>query len=477
MTLSIWIYTIIWVAYFVTVISCIVVVLSEKRNPIKSLAWIVALIFLPVAGVILYLFFGRSLRSVHLISRRNKRKLLSRQRHMPIEQLIKSMDQDMRRLSTLTSELTGHPLVSATGVEIFTTGEEKFKRFKQDIIDAKQSINVQYYIFSDDKLGHEIADLLMQKAREGVKVRVLYDHVGSFSVRTRFFTRMKKAGVEAHPFFRVTFPQLANRINFRNHRKNVIIDDHIGYIGGMNIADRYVNGPGKGQIWRDTHVRVTGEAVAALLYQFSVDWNFLKEDKHIVPLDPVPNPSEGQRLIPSQLITSGPTDRWASIALLYQRAILAAKRSVYIQTPYFLPTDALLKALQTAALAGVDVRIMIPHKPDSAMLRYASASYVTECLRAGIKIYLYEPGMLHAKTLTVDDDFVSVGSTNFDFRSFEHNFEGNLLFYDNETNERFRDLFFSDLKQCTKLTEAIWRKRSRRQRFMESIVRLLSPIL
>lgn len=472
-----WIYTIVFVAYVLTVISCIVVVLSEKRNPIKSLAWVVALIFLPVLGLVFYLFFGRSMRSVRLISRRNKRKLLSRQRPSDMGAAIRSLTVDSQRLVMLTSQLTGNPLVSASSVKVFTCGADKFRALERDIMQARHSINLQYYIFSDDSLGEHIAALLMDKARQGVKVRVIYDHVGSFSVRTRFFTRMRQAGVEAHPFFRVTFPQLANRINFRNHRKTVVIDDRIGYIGGMNIALRYVEGEGNGRLWRDTHVRIEGEAVSALLYQFSVDWNFLKEDQHIVPLAPSPSEGKPATRIPAQLVTSGPTDKLASIALLYQRAILSAHRCVYVQTPYFLPTDALLKALQTAALSRVDVRIMLPARSDSDMLRLASFSYITECLEAGIKVYLYKPGMLHAKTIVVDDEFVSVGSTNFDFRSFEHNFEGNMLFYDKGVNAEFRDIFFSDMAQCKKLSLAEWRRRRRSQRVAESIIRLFSPIL
>lgn len=471
-----WIFYTLVAVYSISVLSCIIVVLSEKRNPIKSLAWIVALIFLPVLGLILYLFFGRSLRAVRLISKRSRRKLLSRQRPstMQVQRQLSPVNQ---RLATLTTQLTGHPLVTATKIDIFTDGPSKFQALERDILAAKESINLQYYIFSDDKLGHRIANLLMQKAREGVKVRVMYDHVGSFSVRTRFFKHMRRAGVDAHPFFRVTFPQLANRINFRNHRKTVVIDDRIGYIGGMNIADRYVQGAGKGRVWRDTHIRVEGEAVQALLYQFSVDWNFLKEDGEVTPLSPTPKPKQGQPLIPTQLITSGPTDHWPAIATLFQRAILGARRSVYIQTPYFLPTDSLLKALQTAALSHIDVRIMLPARSDSDLLRFASYSYITECLEAGIKVYLYLPGMLHAKTITVDDDFTSVGSTNFDFRSFEHNFEGNLIFYDKEINARFRDIFFSDIKECTKLTLTEWKSRPRSLRTAESLVRLLSPIL
>lgn len=475
---SLWFYNLLTIVYAVTIISCVAVVLSEKRNPIKSLAWTIALIFLPVAGLVFYLFFGRSMKNLHMISRHNKRKLLSRQPQLqvPIDDLPLS-DND-RQLLKLADSLGATSLSCAYSLDIYSWGEDKFRRLKEDLESARNSINLQYYIFSDDALGQEIAEILMRKASEGVKVRVIYDHVGSFSVRRRFFTKMKKAGVEAHPFFRVTFPQLANRVNWRNHRKIVVIDDAIGYIGGMNIATRYASGMRPGEVWRDTHVRVEGPIVASMLYSFAVDWNFLKHHTDIHPIKGYDNPlTAGQRPIPMQLITSGPNDKWTDLALIFQKAILSARKSVYIQTPYFLPTDALLKALQTASLAKVDVRIMIPRVGDSFLLRYASYSYIGECLAAGIKIYFYEPGMLHAKNMMVDDEFCTTGSTNFDFRSFEHNFEGNLLIYDRETNEKMRRIFFEDIHSCTKITSGLWQKRSRRQRFLESIMRLTSPVL
>lgn len=367
----------------------------------------------------------------------------------------------------------------ATSIELFNNGKAKFEALERDLREAKTSICLQYYIFACDTLGRRIAGILMEKAREGVQVRVIYDHVGSFSAPSRFFTRMRQAGVEAHPFFRVTFPQLANRINWRNHRKVVVIDEKIGYIGGMNIARRYAEGPREGELWRDLHVRLTGPVVTSLLYSFAVDWNFLQKHKEITPLEPFSDePSEDkQRLIPAQLITSGPTDRWTSVALLMQRAILGAQKRVYIQTPYFLPTDALLKALQTAALSHVDVRVMLPMTPDSKMLKFASFSFITECLQAGVKVYLYTGGMLHSKMMVVDEDFCTTGSTNFDFRSFEHNFEGNLLIYDRDVCQEFIKQFFADTQLSLKLTLRTWTTRPRAIRTAESFVRLLSPIL
>ena len=472
-----WVYPVLFILYAAAIISCIAVVLSEKRNPIKSLAWVVALIFLPVVGLVMYMFFGRSLKNIRMISRHNKRKLLSRQYNNAVSVDPETLAEDSRSLIKLASSLGASPLSYATSMDIFTTGKGKFEALKEDLRNARKSINLQYYIFSDDRLGLEIAAILMDKARQGVKVRVIYDHVGSFSAPSRFFTKMREAGVDAHPFFRVTFPQLANRINWRNHRKVAIIDERIGYVGGMNIASRYIDGFKPGKVWRDIHLRLEGPVLAGLQYSFAVDWNFLKHHTDIEPIDILPSPGPDQIRIPAQFITSGPTDQWPAIAYLYHRAILQAKKCVYIQTPYFLPTDSLLKALETAALARVDVRVMMPAVPDSVLLRYASYSYITECLQTGIKVYLYTAGMLHSKVLLVDDEFCSVGSTNFDFRSFEHNFEGNMLIYDKRVNHELREQFFVDVRECLKLTLSSWLTRPQTLRFGESIIRLLSPIL
>lgn len=474
-----WIYTVLWIVYIVTIVSCIVVVLSERRNPIKSLAWVLALIFLPVVGLIVYFFFGRSIKNVHMISRHNKRKLLSKQPADRKRDTLQTLPPHLRQLSCLATNLAGYNLRNATALRIFNYGADKFRALKEDLENAKDSINLQYYIFTDDSIGNEVADILMRKAREGVTVRVLYDHVGSFSVRRRFFRRMEEAGVQSHPFFRVSFPQFASRVNWRNHRKIVVIDNSIGYIGGMNIADRYVSSSDTTHnFWRDTHLRVEGPIVSDMFYSFAVDWNFLKSKKDVTPIPPPAMVSETiTRNIPLQMVCSGPTDRWGNIALIFEKAILAAKKSIYIQTPYFLPTDFLLKALQTAALSNVDVRILIPRHSDSRLLSVASYSFISECLESGIKVYLYNAGMLHAKNMIIDDDFVTTGSANFDFRSFEHNFEGNLLIYDNHVNRRMKDTFFHDLSHATKLTLQKWNSRPRMLRMFEAIVRLITPIL
>ncbi|MDE6379898.1 MAG: cardiolipin synthase [Muribaculaceae bacterium] len=470
-----WINISLFVIYFVVVISCVVVVVSENKNPIRAISWTLALLFLPVVGVVFYLFFGRSLKGKAMVSRKVRRKLLERSRPKQHSFSNADLSPEQIRMIKLAHNLCHAHLDCNNSVEIFTDGRAKFERLKEDIRSATDFIFIQYYIYSDDRLGNEITDLLADKARQGVRVKVLYDHVGSFSTRNRFFARMRELGIDSHPFFRVTFRKLANRINWRNHRKIAVIDGRVGYIGGMNIADRYVERSREGRIWRDTHLRVEGPVIESMMYSFAIDWNFLRPDADVQPVSAIRHEEPGD--VDMQLVTSGPVDKWNNLVLCFQQAIASARRRIYIQTPYFLPTDALLKALQGAALSGIDVRIMIPEKTDSILLGYGSRSYIDDCLKAGVKVYLFTPGMLHAKTMVIDDDFVTTGSVNFDFRSFENNFEANLLIYSESVNRRMRDIFFQDLSACRKLTLSSWRSRPRSSRVLESLVRLFAPIL
>ncbi len=471
-----WVYWSLTVIYAITVVSIIAVVVSENRNPVKSLAWVTVLMLLPVMGVILYIFFGRSIKNTRMISRRNRRRLKKNTpvQNIDIERL--PLSAESKQQIVLARSLTASPLYTTDTVDIFTNGRDKFAALERDLSTATNYINLQYYIFEDDDTGRRIRDILMDRASAGVKVRVIYDHVGSIRVPKRFFREMNEAGIACHPFFRVNFPHIATRVNWRNHRKLCVIDGNIGYIGGMNIADRYINGGKSFDCWRDTHVRITGPAVSALQFSFAVDWNFMgqpliEEDgrtlRHTISSD----------TIGMQVLTSGPTSQWSNIAFVLFKAIANAKKRIYIQTPYFLPTESLLKALQSASLSKVDVRVMIPRRSDSKLLRNASFSYIAECLRSGIKIYLYDAGMLHAKTLVIDDEFSTIGSTNFDFRSFEHNFECNLFMYSRKVNLEMTEIFLNDQQKCTRITASSWRRRPILQKCIESIVRLLSPIL
>ena len=410
--------------YAITVIVILCVIVSENRNPVKSLAWVTVLILLPLVGVVLYLFFGRSIKNTRMISRRNRRRLRRAERTALSEANERTLSPEARQQIRLAKSLESAEYYPGNDIKVYTDGASKFEALIDDLSKAKRYINLQYYIILDDEIGTRVADVLIERARAGVAVHVIYDNVGSLNTHRRYFKRMRAAGIEVYPFFKVSFPPFGTRINWRNHRKICVIDGEVGYIGGMNIADRYITGGKNFDSWRDTHLR-----------------------------------------------------QWSNIAMMFHKSIANARHRVYIQTPYFLPTEGLLKALQTAALARVDVRIMMPRRTDSRLLQYASFSYIAECLRAGIKIYLYNPGMMHAKTLIVDDEIASVGSTNFDFRSFEHNFEANLFVYSPRFTQEMAEIFHRDMRQCTRLYQATWARRRRSLKVAESVVRLLSPIL
>lgn len=469
-----WVRNTVLIVYALTTVSIIVVVLSENRNPVKSLAWVTVLLLLPMVGIILYLFFGRNIQNTRKMSRRNRRRLKKREAAPNVDLRTAGLSAESLQQVGLAKSLTGAQFYPDNDVRVYTHGAEKFADLKADLRLARHYINIEYYIFENDRIGSEIADILIERAEAGVRVRLIYDHVGSFTVRKRFFNCMKAAGIQVFPFFEVTFPQLGTRINWRNHRKLCVIDGTVGYLGGMNVADRYIDGGKRFASWRDTHVRVTGPVLAALEHAFAVDWHFMGQpliDEK--PVDTTARPGK----VSAQLLTAGPTSQWTNIALMFHKAIANAKRRIYIQTPYFLPTDSLLKDLTTAALAHVDVRVTLPRHSDSLLLDFASASYITECLRAGVKFYFYEAGMLHSKMIIVDDEFVTIGSTNFDFRSFEHNFEANLFFYSTEFNKRMLQIYRDDLQASTRVLPAQWRRRPLVRRAVESVVRLLSPIL
>jgi cardiolipin synthase len=328
------------------------------------------------------------------------------------------------------------------------------------------------YIFEDDALGRLIADALMDKARQGVKVRLIYDDVGCWRVKSRFFEQMREAGVEVVPFLPVRFPSFTSKVNYRNHRKIIVIDGRVGYIGGMNFARRYVS-----QKWRDTMLRMQGGVVYALQRAFLVDWYFVDRslitDRIYYPTSPVS--SKGGV---AQVVTSGPMARYPEIMQGFVRIILAARRYIYIETPYFLPNEPILFALKTAALAGVDVRVMCPLRSDAKFTDWSSRSYLREIYEAGARVYLYKPGFLHSKLLISDDSLVSCGSVNVDFRSFENNFEANLFIYGEEVATQMREIFLHDEAESVALASLSERIQPRFfVRLWESLIRMLSPVM
>lgn len=473
--ISTWFVNALYVIYAVLVLSSILVVISENRNAAKSLAWILALIFLPVLGLLLYLLFGQSMRSETLLSQSNREKLFNSNKLPDVDIETLHLSENNKQLIKMCNRLDASRFYPGNDVSIYVRGRDKFADLLFDIRNAQKFIHIQYFIFRDDELGRQVRDALLDAVKRGVEVRLLYDDMGCMTVDRRFFKNMAKQGVEVRAFMRIIHIRRSWRLNYRNHRKIVVIDGLVGYIGGMNVADRYVNGD-KDLSWRDTHMRIVGPAVHGLQMSFSIDWcyeseNVLSDEKYFPKLLPTGNTGV-------QVILSGPTGPWNTIAMMCEKIVSMAQDYVYIQTPYFLPTDSLVYALQVAALSGVDVRIMIPNRTDWSVMRWGSFSYISQMLSAGVKMYLYQPGMLHAKTIVVDDELVSIGSANFDFRSFEHNFETNALVYDKEQALCVKDDFIIDMKHCVLIDNLDqWRQRPLIQKMYESVVRLVSPVL
>lgn len=469
-----WFYWALMIAYGATIIAVVAIVLSENRNPVKSLAWVTVLLALPAFGLLLYFFFGRSFKNKRYISKANRRRLKKHEPAKPFRPAESGLSPQSCQAVLLAQSLSGSPYYKGNSARYFDNGSDKFDSLIKDISSAKKFVYLEYYIFTDQEIARRLANVLVDRVQAGVEVKIIYDYVGSIKTSRKFFRLMRKAGIEAQPYMKVQFPYFRAGLNWRNHRKIAIIDGEVGYIGGMNVADRYVNLDGLHH-WRDLHLRVKGPIIHSLLHQFASDWVFMG---NVMPLGvSQAKPKIQPEDFGMQLLTSGPIGPWSNIALEFQKMISSATRRVWIQTPYFLPNESLLRSLQMAALSKVDVRLMIPRRSDSQLLRFASYSFIKEVLQSGVKVYFYEPGMLHSKLLIVDEELVTVGSTNFDFRSFEHNFESNMFIY----SEDFNQMMSMEFERCIEKSQRIlpynWALRPRRYKVAESITRLLSPIL
>lgn len=454
-------------------------VLMDNRQPAKTIAWVLVLLFVPVVGIVLYIFFGQNTRKMKLISGRSLDQLSKRSMLEFVEQRNLRMPEYFSSLVRLFTNQSMSLPFKDNAVEFYTDGYQFFPALLQAIKGATNHIHLDTYIFADDPLGRLLSDALIAKAREGVEVRLIYDDVGCWRVPERFFDRMRQAGVKVRSFMPVRFPAFTSKVNYRNHRKVCVIDGTQGFIGGMNIALRYVKGLHGGTLpWRDTHMRLRGSVVYALQRAFLVDWYFvdrtLINDHRYYP--PMPWHISNDSL--AQVVTSSPIAQWPDIMQGYVRILLEAKRYVYMETPYFLPTEPVMFAMRTAALAGVDVRLLIPRRSDAWLIQLASMSYVTETLEAGVKVRLYEKGFNHSKLLVADDQISTCGSTNIDFRSFENNFEANVFFYDRQTALRIKDIYMRDEDCSINFSEAReLHHRPYMHRFVESLLRLLSPLL
>lgn len=474
------------IVYYIIAAIVVVHVVMDNRQPAKTMAWALVIWFVPVVGIVLYLFFGVNTRKERLINQRELDQLSKRSMLGFVEQQDLHLPEQHKPLIDLFIGESFSLPFKDSAVELMTDGYQFFPALLRDIAHARHHIHIDMYIIEDDPLGRLVSDALIAKSRSGVEVRLIYDDVGCWSVKNRFFEHLREEGIEVSPFLPVRFPSFTSKVNYRNHRKLIVIDGSVGYIGGMNIAERYVKGVkgGKGvegavrKPWRDTMVRVCGMGVYSLQRAFLIDWYFvdrsLVNGRNYYPA-PVGNGWEGTLL---QTVTSSPVEPYPEIMQGYVRIILGAKKYVYIETPYFLPTEPVFFALKTAAASGVDVRLLVPIRNDSWFVEWAGRSYLREAQQAGISVSLYTAGFLHSKLMVCDDSVCTCGSTNVDFRSFENNFEANIFMYGEAVATRMKQIFIDDEASSVALSSLSERIRPRfLVRLFESLIRMLSPLM
>lgn len=461
---------IIHILFVLLIATTIIFLILENRNAVKTTAWIIVLIAFPVFGFIVYLLFGMNYRA-----ERNLKKIQKKKESQHESNSLLEISEDCGRIERLAEVVSGFSVKTYNDFKIYTDGKSLFDALKNEIINAQTCISMEYYILENDEIGGEIIELLKNKSKAGVQVRLMVDDLGSWYLKRKTKKEMEDAGISILSCLRVFVPYLTTHLNYRNHRKIAVFDHKIAFMGGMNIADRYVKGVDWG-VWRDTHIRLEGEIVADLERIVDEDWYLLGDGE--MPNDlSITEVNHSKSLLGKvQIVKSGPDMPVHPIMQLYHKMILSAKREIEIQTPYFMPNECIREALKCAARSGVSVKIMIPLKSDERFVMMGSYSYVDELANAGCEFYFYKRGFLHSKTLMIDKTVVSIGSANLDFRSLEHNFELTSVFYDKDIATMHSEIFAKDLLESEKLNRKRWEERSKFMRIKESVARLFSPL-
>ncbi len=469
------------------ILFALTVVFIERKNPTATIAWLMALFFLPVVGFILYLFIGQSFHRDRMfrVKKEYDEKMTdlieSQKKELFNHQISKShaVSDAYKRMMLMLMESNRALVTTDNEVRVFTDGNSKFKALLEAIRKAEDHIHLEYYILKDDEIGREVFAALTERAKAGVTVRFLGDGLGAAGPKRSFFSSYLEAGGKLAFFFPSLLHIRHPRINYRNHRKIAVIDGKTGFIGGFNIGDDYLGRVPEWAPWRDTAVMVEGHAVFSMQIRFILDWNYAsKEDtiefssRYFPELNGL-----AEALLPMQVVSGGPDTYWNPIKESYLKLISLATESVYIQTPYFIPDESIMDALRMAALSGVDVRIMMPSKPDHFFVYWAGYSYIEQLLDAGVRAYTYDNGFIHAKTIVVDEAAASVGSANWDVRSFRLNFETNAIMYDHQIAKELKEKYLLDLHVCTGLTPDRFAALPLKIKIKKSVSRLFSPLL
>lgn len=452
----------------------------ERKEPQTTWAWLLIMIILPGLGFAIYLLLGQNFSRERLF--KDKKKIDKQKRKEILEKWKNEKDEhsggeQFIDLRTMNLNNYGAKYTTDNEVNVFFNGPDKFKRLIEDLKNAKKYIHMEYYILRRDMLGKEIIKILEEKAKDGLEVRLLVDSMGSYTITKRYLNNFIKNGGKFQIFFPGILPHINTRINYRNHRKIVVIDGEYGYTGGFNVGDEYINLDKKVGFWRDTHIRIKGEAVNDLNDRFLLDWCYAS-DEEIYDFSKYYMKEKNENGdVGIQIVTSGPDHNEEYIKNSYIKLINNAKKSVYLETPYFVPDLPVQEALRIAALSGVDVRIIMPDKPDHLFMKWAASAYSGELLEAGVNIYYYKKGFIHAKNIVADGKVCSIGTANMDMRSFCLNFEVNAFIFDDRVSKKVEEQFFIDINDSILLSREEYNNRSRKVRIKESLLRLISPIL
>ncbi|MEO6254906.1 MAG: cardiolipin synthase [Ferruginibacter sp.] len=473
------------ICYLAILILVCLRIIFETHSSTKTLAYLLFCIFVPVVGIFFYLAFGINYWKTKRYSKKavqDEKLLKDLKKNIPrysasiVTPSNNSLKQNAELASMLIKDLKS-PLTCHNKVKYLLNGEEKFPELLQCLADAKHHIHMEYYIYEQDEIGCKVIDLLVKKATEGVEVRFIYDDFGSPTIKKKIEKRMTEAGIEIYPFSKVHFYLLANRINYRNHRKIVIIDGQTAFTGGINVSDKYINDKKGKLFWRDTHLRIDGPGVYYLQYLFLSDWNFCCDKKILVEDLHFSKHAKQDDDVYVQVVGSGPDSEQPAVLFSILQAIYLAREEILITTPYFIPGDNIMDALRIAASSGLSVKLLVPGKSDSRIVNAASKANYYDLLKAGVEIYLYEKGFIHSKTMVTDGKLSMVGTANMDYRSFDLNFEVNAIIYDVPFSEKLRTVFFDDLKHAKKINEKIWSKRAFYYKLADRLARLFSPAL
>lgn len=480
------VYFIIVTLYVLLISTVIIKIVMDNKTPAKSLGYLLIVVLIPVAGVIIYLFFGLNFRKKKLYRKKIEQdaamfSATKQQKVLDSEKFLKKNKDLLKGKEPIIKFLLNEalsPLYPVEKIKLLLNGNEKFEMLLAELEQAKNHIHLEYYIYEDDEIGNKIKDILIRKIKEGVRVRFIYDAFGSHAIKKQLEKELHEAGIEIYPFYSIKFFLLSNRIYYRNHRKIIVIDGNIGFVGGINVGDRYLNnGKSKELFWRDTHLMIMGGAVAGLQSTFIADWNFCSGSKLKITKELFPHMEDFQHDALVQIAVSGPDLPMANIMFSYFAAINSALEKLYITTPYFIPNESILDAIKRSALSGVDVRLLVPGEGDSKFVNAASCSYYEELLSTGVRIFRYQKGFVHAKTITVDDNLSIIGTANMDIRSFYLNFEVNAMVYNKKLNQELNTAFINDIKQSKELKLDVWSKRNQLKKFGDASARLVSSLL